>query len=163
MRLICIVDVQGFIFGDEFFPRELAMYDGKNQDCYEIYCNFDEDFIKRNKSQLLYQQYKIHGIPPTNVLEYRSLNTLKEEEWKQHLLFMYSIRKSKYHCYFGIKNIHLAKILDEINIPYIKLEDIEIENDKVPSLHTFDELNLEIEYTCALHSKICGRNYYPTD
>ena len=29
MRLICIVDVQGFIFGDEFFPRELAMYDGK--------------------------------------------------------------------------------------------------------------------------------------
>ena len=76
---------------------------------------------------------------------------------------MYSIRKSKYHCYFGIKNIHLAKILDEINIPYIKLEDIEIENDKVPSLHTFDELYPEIEYTCALHSKICGRNYYPTD
>ena len=57
MRLICIVDVQGFSVGDDFFPRELAMYDGKNEDCYEIYCNFDDNFIKRNKFQLFYQQY----------------------------------------------------------------------------------------------------------
>ena len=159
MKICAIVDMQGYVIGDNFYPRELAIVRntvfGQKYSCYEIYCDLNVDYIKKNKCQLLYQQYNIHGIPITNVLEYKTLKAHRFNELKHWLLFEYSLKESPDFPYFGIKNNHLAKLLDEYGIPYIDLQKINIENNPLPALHQFDKIYPDITYTCPLHSEIC--------
>ena len=165
-KVCAVVDIQGFEIGDKFYPRELAIVrqgvDGFNEECNEIYCNFDENFIKtkQNKLWLDFQETLIHGIPYTNVLEYGY--AFHENEIKNHLSSIYNLYETKNHFHFAIKNKNLEKILDEIRIPYLNLKGLKIENEFVPSLHKFDKINPHLSYCCPLHTKIFEGNNIPT-
>ena len=159
-QICAIIDLQGFSVGNQFFPREIAIVNKDLKLCYELDCDLDTDIIEENKGHLNYQRNHIHGIPIQRVLDFNTSRVFKSSNLEFIIENIYPYVKSIDKIYFAVKNHHLAKILDKINIPYINLEKETIGNEIVPPLHLFDKLNVGFGYHCPLHFALIGRTSY---
>ena len=122
-----------FMDKNEFYPREIAILNDDFKVCYEVDCDFDEEYIKKHKSWLAYQRDKIHGLPIKRVLDFKSSRILKLSQFKHFLVECYTYLRTVDKYYIAIKNQQLANILEELKIPYLNLERELIGNRNLPT------------------------------
>ena len=150
-QVCAVLDIQGYNVGNVFYPRELAFVNNETKLCYELDCEFDDKVIEENKRHFNFIRHKIHGIPIKRMLSYQSSRVLLAKNLKFLLINAYPCLRTVEKKYFAVKNHYLAKILDDVEIPYLNLEKERIGYEVTPPLHLFDKHNIGYSYHCPLH------------
>src|SRR5882757_1040597 len=150
-KVCAFIDVQGFMDKHEFYPREIAILNNEFSVCYEIDCDFDEEYIKKHKSWLTYQRDRIHGLPIKRVLDFKTSRILKLSQLKSFIIECYTYLRKVDKYYIAIKNQQLANLLEELKIPTLNLERELIGNEVCPPLYLFDKISTGHTHYCPLH------------
>ena len=148
---ICgVLDVQGFNVGKHFFTRKIGFVNNDYELCFEIKCNINKEVREKNERTLSHQKWQIHGIPINPVLEDCSKRLVDCSKLNNLIEEIYCRVKTENKPLIGIKNHFLAKILDEIEIPYFNFERERIGGESCPPLQLFDRFHKDP--FCRLHS-----------
>ena len=121
-NLCAIIDAQGFFFDGEFVIRELAI--GRLSDNYVRSWDVEtpvkeETMIIKDRITNSFVRQHHNGLdynPPSNE------KPIVFNKIKPFIAFLYRHCRSLGYEKFGIKNHQLGNILDDLRIPYVKLD-----------------------------------------
>lgn len=152
-EICAIIDAQGFVSNNYFYPREIAIVSDKLSTCFEVDNGPNKYDITSNdlKTSLYLQNFLsgIHFEPPKVKL---GLPFIFRENLELFLKTIFKKLSSSENSKFATKNQQLTKLLNIYNIPNINLED---KSYKCPTLKEFDKLysNSHIWF-CSYHSEL---------
>src|SRR5882757_1424056 len=154
-KICAIVDAQGFQFNDKFIPREVAVVSDYISQCQELNCKIKwNELTEQEQAIIIYSKNYVHGLHylPFNhkyfcyIYDYKDIGKL--------LTMWYEMIATEERPYFAYKNYQLGKILNEINIPAIDLDNKEL------NFLTVEELQKKYKdnYLCAFHKRSMNSN-----
>jgi hypothetical protein len=120
LKSICaIIDIQGFVRNNEFLPREVAIYNGKDLVHFDIDHQFgDGSFSSRDRVTNGYLKANLLGLS-YRPKEYHTVKKLDElPELLGNLYFAYT---SNEKFKFGINNNQAKKYLETMGIAVVDL------------------------------------------
>ena len=152
---MCCSRCSRILLNKVFYPREVAIVNDKFKLCYEIDCEFSDDFILNNQQKLSFQKHQIHGIPVKKFLSERTAKVFKNSEFGILLNELYMRLCFEDKKYFGVKNQQLSKFFDVLGIPYVNLENLPIGGEFCPTFSTYSEYSGRNFNFCSIHDNLC--------
>ena len=151
-EICAIIDSQGFFVKNTFFPREISIVNDEYNICFEVIPDIETDFKLKNFKVFSYQQHQLHGIPIESVLSEKSKKIIHIKNLRQLIEGIYFRVRTEEKKLFGVKNLQLAQLLKEYQIPYFNLEQQEVGGELCPTLKEFEKFKISCH--CSLHAKL---------
>ena len=151
-EVCAIIDSQGFFVKNTFFPREISIVNDDYKLCFEVIPDIDKDFKVKNFKNFSYQQHQLHGIPIESVLSEKTKKVIHIDQLRQLIEEIYFRVRTEEKKLVGVKNLQLAILLKEFQIPYFNLETQEVGGEICPTLRDFEKF--KISSFCSLHATL---------
>lgn len=124
---ICgVMDAQGFVKNDEFFPREICVL--SNSVKQSQLCDTQLRFVDMNIKDRITNMYLANNLFGLSMRTSNGISHNSSHDATQVVYLMYNKIKTPTKPYLGVKNPQLIKILDFWGIPYVELEDYNCPN-----------------------------------
>ena len=128
MENICaLFDAQGFIINEEFYIRELAVTSLKDNSIQSWDAEIPQDFDSLSTKDKITNEYIRRNITGLS-FNTSDADFIPFRKIRVFLVLMWNKYKTPTKQMIGVKNLGLAKILDELNIPYLELKAPSIAN-----------------------------------
>ena len=138
-RHICaVIDAQGFYLDNRFYPREFSFLCDDVLVNYEVISNMDIDTKINNFGVLANQKRRLHGLSIEPKLADKTHRVILEADIRKLLCELYREVMKDDKSSIAIKNKQLLSYLSDVSIPFYDLEQLEVGNEKCPTLAAFD-------------------------
>ena len=151
-KIIAVIDAQGFIIENIFFPREFSFVCDDFYVCYEVIPEWTDEEKSTNINQLLNQKHRLHGISYLGqVVDEDTKRAINQNLLSQLICELYWEVKRNDESSIAIKNAYFLKFLESNNFPLFDLDINPIGGELCPALFIFDKFDTN-KY-CPLHSR----------
>ena len=149
-KICAVVDIQGFQLMEKFIPREIALVSENFSQCFEINpeLNF-RDLNEKDRQTVIHTTKFLNGL---HILPFNDKNFCylpKESDIGDILKFLYNVVASDDKPLFGVKSEQTLQYLKNFNIPYLDLNDTNL---NFPKYNTIRE-KYGSNYICAYHKR----------
>src|SRR6266436_1864039 len=150
--IVGVVDAQGYIVNDIFYPVELAVVGDGYSYSYRLATNLNlSDMSPKDKEHCDYVYNHIHKIA-LNPLDYKCKYNSGEVAILICRIYQELKKQSEFQtAVLGCKNKHLAKILNNMNIEHIYLDKFNIQDS--------DDVFYRKPWFCEHHYKLPLNSY----
>jgi len=145
-KIACLLDVQGFIINNIFYPRELAILNNTISRSF----NIDTELFSLSNIQKGAANYQTHAIHGLTLRPEEGTFNITTKNFKDILFILVKTLTSRDQPLVGIKNHQLKPILQSLGIDYIDLEKGDV---IVPSIESLDSLNPLGKWVCENHTE----------
>ena len=122
LKEVCgVMDAQGFFKNKVFYPREICIKsDSFNAN---ILCDTGLKMFEMSAKDRVTNSYLVHNMVGMSMNSNCVKHNLKNDA-KEQLKLLYNCIKSEKRIYVAIRHEHLGVLLDELEIPYIDLQNL---------------------------------------
>jgi hypothetical protein len=154
-KVCAVIDMQGYIFNNVFYPRELAVCNDSVDISIEIESAFERKAITTSSLQWSYnfQKNNIHGLPLDSIRSRLGLKVQRSENIGHLVKKLYQRVRTTDKPLLACKNQQVAELLTKLEIPHMNLEYVTIEGEICPTLKELDsKIGKGLVWFCPLHT-----------
>lgn len=156
LKNVCaVIDMQGYLIGGKFFPREIAVCNKEVEISLEIDISLKRENISKFKDLINYrfQKYIVHGIPLESTRAKLGLKVQKSEKLEMVVTYLYNKVKTIEKGVLACKNNQVSEVLERLGIPHINLRHLPIEGEICPKMKELDmKIGKGLVWFCPLHT-----------
>ena len=154
-----VMDAQGFLLDNKFYPREFSFVCEDFSVCYEVVFDLNDyvEDIKQVKRYIKHQRFKLHGLPLTPLLNPQSEQTISLEKLPEFVEFLYNRVQRSSSSMIATKNDELISFLTGTSIKIFDLNTVPVGSAMCP---TYSRLSVFEANFCEIHEKVINGNQY---